>query len=367
MVKKLSLILVLVSFVLANGIAFAASSNDAKSKQPQAQQAPPVVVKLMSAQQKTWEETIQETGSLSAFDGIMLSSEVNGRITHIYFKSGQEVKKAEPLIEIFPDIVKAELEKAQAQLKKSKLDYQRNYKLSKKGFVDKSTLDSYIATRDSDQANVNNYKAQLEQHEITAPFSGNIGLRLVSLGDYVSSGQNLVSLQSLDPIRVDFSVPQKYIGDINIGDKVSITSQAFSTTYTGKIYAKDSIVDANTRMMNIRATIDNPKHILVPGTFVEVTLSITHPQPVIVIPQTAVVYSVGGDYVYVMRDNKAAKTQITLGNTIADNMLIVLKGLKVGDQVIVEGQMKLFDGSPVITEQEYQQYAAKKMQSANKK
>ncbi len=366
MFKKILLVLILTCATLINGV-FAADSNNAKSSKSQAQQMPPVVVKVVSAQQKTWEESIQETGSLSAFDGIMLSSEVNGRITHIYFKSGQDVTQGQPLIEIFPDIVKAELEKAQAQLQKSKLDYQRNYKLYKKGFVDKAILDGYIATRDSAQADVNNYTAQLDQHIIKAPFSGNIGLRLVSLGDYVSTGQNLVSLQSLDPIRVDFSVPQKYINAISVGDKASITSQAFSTTYTGKVYAKDSIVDANTRMINIRATINNPKHILVPGTFVEVALTVTHPQPVIVIPQTAVVYSVGGNYVYVMRDHKAVKTQVTLGNTIADNMLIVTKGLKSGDQVISQGQMKLFDGYPVMTEQEYQQYAAQSAQAINKK
>lgn len=362
MFRKITFLVALSCTVSFMGIG-ALAAND-KKQQPQ---IPPTVVKVVAAQQKTWQQSIQETGSLSAFNGVLLSSEVNGRITKIFFKSGQYVKEGTPLIEIFPDIVKAELDKAKAELEKDKLDYERNIKLFKKGFVDKSTIDKFKAALDSAQADVNDFQAQLSQHLIKAPFDGNIGLRQVSLGDYVSPGQDLVSLQSIDPIRVDFSVPQKYIPSMKVGDMVTLTSQAFTKDYQGKIYAFDANVDSNTRMINVRAKVANPEHKLVPGTFVEVNINITHPQPVIMIPQTAVVYSMGANYVFLMQGGKAIQTPIELGSIIKDGMVIVTKGLKAGDQVITEGQMKLFNGFPVVTEQQYQQYIATQMQANTKK
>ena len=174
-------------------------------------QMPPTVVSTAQVQQKNWQDSIMETGTLTAYNGIMLSPEMQGRITKIYFKSGQMVKKGDPLIQIYPDVYEAKLERAKAQLKKSTSDYKRYLELYKKGFVDKSTLDSYTASMDSDKADVDQYVANLNELLIKAPFDAKVGLRKISLGDYVKPGDQLVSLQSLDPIRADFYVPDHSI------------------------------------------------------------------------------------------------------------------------------------------------------------
>ncbi|KPJ67513.1 MAG: hypothetical protein AMJ43_04495 [Coxiella sp. DG_40] len=330
----------------------------------QKHQMPPTVVETVKAQSKIWQDSISSTGTISALNGIKLSSEIPGRITKIYFKSGQFVEQGAPLIQIYPDVIKAQFEKAQAQLKLSKLEYERDLKLYKKKFVSKEELDKLKANLDSATAEVNLQSAQLKQYLLTAPFSGKLGLRKVSLGDYVNPGEDLVSLQSVDPMLIDFSVPQIYQGEIQIGDQVTITSDALPKVYNGKISAIDSIIDPNTRMIGIQATIPNQDNVLVPGTFVEVQIQIKQAEPAIVIPTTALVYSTAGNYVFRLIDNKAVKTNVTLGKMLKNNQIIVTQGLHDGDTVIIGGQVKLFDGSPVLTEQEYQNTAT---QMLNKK
>lgn len=330
----------------------------------QKHQMPPTVVETAQAQSKIWQDSISSTGTISAYNGIKLSSEIPGRITEIYFKSGQLVEQGAPLIQIYSDVIKAQFEKAQAQLKLSKLEYERDLKLYQKKFVSKEELDKLKANLDSATAEVNLQNAQLKQYLLTAPFSGKLGLRKVSLGDYVNPGEDLVSLQSVDPMLVNFSVPQIYQGEIQIGDQVTITSDALPKAYNGNISAIDSIVDPNTRMIGIQATIVNHDNLLVPGTFVEAQIKIKQAYPVIVIPTTALVYSTNNNYVFRLINHKAVKTNVTLGKMLKNNQIIITQGLHDGDTIIIGGQVKLFDGSAVLTEQEYQNAA---IQMLNKK
>jgi membrane fusion protein (multidrug efflux system) len=358
--KKNLILAIMLLFCCGFASKILAKQNDARQKH----QMPPIVVETAQAQSKIWQDSISSTGTISAFNGIKLSPEIPGRITKIYFKSGQSVEQDAPLIQIYPDVIKAQFEKAQAQLKLSTLEYERNLKLYKKKFVSKEELDKLKANLDSATAEVNLQNAQLKQYLLTAPFSGKLGLRKVSLGDYVNPGEDLVSLQSVDSMLVDFSVPQVYQGEIQAGDQVAITSDALPKIYNGKISAIDSIVDPNTRMIGIQATVPNYDNILVPGTFVEVQIKIKHAYPVIVIPTTALVYSTSDNYVFRMIDHKAVKTNVTLGKMLKNNQIIITQGLHDGDTVIIGGQVKLFDGSPVLTEQEYQKAAT---QILNKK
>ena len=354
MCKRYLILAIMLLFCCGFTLTILAKQNNASQKH----QMPPTVVETAKAQSKIWQDSISSTGTISAFNGIMLSPEIPGRITKIYFKSGQYVKQGTPLIQIYPDVIKAQLEKAQAQLKLSKLEYARNSKLYKKKFVSKEELDKLKANLDSATAEVNLQNAQLKQYLMTAPFSGKLGLRKVSLGDYVNPGKDLVSLQSVDPMMIDFSVPQVYQGEIQVGDQVAITSDALPKTYNGKISAIDSIVDLNTRMIGVQASVPNNDRILVPGTFVEVQIKIKHAYPIVVIPTTALVYSTRGNYVYRMINHKAVKTNITIGKMLKNNQIIITQGLHDGDIVVIGGQVKLFDGSSVITEQEYQQSVA---------
>ena len=333
----------------------------AKSKK-QGMQIPPTVVELTQAKMQNYQQSISEIGSLSAFEGINVSPEISGRVTNIYFHSGDVVKKGQPLIQIFPDIIKAELEKAQAQYQTSTVNYNRYKKLAVKGYYDKADLDIKKAEMESNKATVNQLNAQLSQTLIKASFDGKLGLREISLGDYIQPGTNIVSLQQLNPIRVDFSVSEVYIDQIKLGGQVKIISRAFpGKNFTGTIYAFNSIINVNTRTLDTRAKITNNKYLLIPGTFVEVTILIGTPAQVMLLPETAIVYSTSSDYVYLMKNHKAVKTPVTLGTKIGDNKVIIKKGLTTEDKVILGGQLKIHDGSPVMTQQEMQQMMAKQM------
>lgn len=310
---------------------------------------PPAFVAVTNPVKTTWQDSIAMTGSLASFNGITVKAEAAGRITHIYFSSGQMVKKGDLIIEIFPDIIKAQLKQAEAQLALSKTNYKRFAELLKKGFVTQAEFDSATATLESNQAIVDQFKAQLSQTLIKAPFSGKIGLKLISLGDYVNIGQNIVQLEALDPIEVDFSVPEIYMSQIKVGTKVSLKISAYpKETFDGAIYAINASVDASTRTLDVRASIPNPDSKLLPGTFAEVSMSLGDPITVLTIPQTTIVYDPQGNYVYRVINNHAVKTVITLGKKIADNQIIIPQGLSPNDVVITEGQIKIGDGAPVI-------------------
>ena len=326
------------------------------------QEIPPTIVKTVVVEQENFQDTISAVGTLVALNGITLSPNVAGRVTSIYFHSGEYVKKGTPLLEIFPDIVKANLKKAKAQLENDETNYNRYLKMYEKGFIDKSSLDKYKAQYDMSKAEVDSQSSQLDQYMVKAPFTGKLGIRRVSIGNYVTPGVDITSLQAIDPIRVNFSIPQKYLGFLSMGDVVSITSDAFADEYFGKINAINSIVNENTRTIDVQAQIPNPEHVLIPGTFVEVNIKIKTPKPVLTIPATAVVYGADSDSVFRMLNNRAVQTNIELGDILPDNKVIVTKGLKKGDVIISEGQTKLFNGFPVLTEREFQQMMMKKFE-----
>ena len=343
MLKRTLTILLLFSTVLV--------SVDTLAKEKDSNALPPTIVKVITAKQKEWQATVKAIGSLSAIEGIDVNPEIPGRVINIYFKSGQYVKKGQPIIQLYSDIIKASLESAKAQLKLSKVDFDRFFKLYKQGFYSKADLDKATATRDSSQSSVDLYEAQLSQTLIKTPFAGKLGLRKISIGDFLSAGEAIVSIEAVDPIRIDFSIPEVYIEQIKIGDEISIKSHAFKETYKGKIYAFNSIVDTKTRSLDMRASIPNKQYKLIPGTFIEVTVYFGDKKNLVVVPQNAIVYSPSGNYVYRMIENKAVKTPVKLGKKIENNEVIILEGLKTGDVVITEGQLKLYDGSKVITEQ----------------
>jgi membrane fusion protein, multidrug efflux system len=340
---------ILLTSLTAAILATTASITLAASKQDAAAKIPPAVVSAIKVTQKPWQQTISATGTLSASKGITVKAEAQGRLKKIFFQSGQMIKKGEPLVEINPDILKAQLEQTQAQLHLSQLDYNRNLKLYKQHFVSKADLDKSKASLDGYKAQIQEFLAKLDQTLIRAPFTGKLGLKQVSIGDYLNLGQAIVDLQALDPIRVDFSVPQTYLTKLNLGDKIAIQSEAIDGKFTGSVYAFNSIVDQSTRMLNLRANVPNKENKLVPGTFVEVTLFLGQPQNVIIAPQTAIVYDPDGNYVYKLENHKAVKANVILGQKLPNNEIIIQSGLQDGDNIISGGQTKLHDGSPVMT------------------
>lgn len=315
------------------------------SKQPK---IPPSPVEIAKVTAENWQDKISSTGTISAIKGVTISAEVAGRVTKIYFKSGADVKKGEPLFQIYPDVLEAELQNDQAALALAQVNYDRAAALYLKRVASKEQLDQYTAQLQQAQANVNETKANLVLHNIVAPFSGRIGLKTVDVGDYVNVGDQLVSLQQMNPLRIDFYVPDRYIDKLAIGDKVDVmpSSSAESVVYVGQVYAFNSIVETDTRTFSMWAKIPNPGETLIPGTYVNVDVYIGQPHQVLTIPQTAALYSPQGDYVFKVVDGKAVKTPAVFGQR-QHNWIEVKSGLKVNDVVITAGQLRVFDGAQI--------------------
>ncbi len=312
------------------------------------QPRPPVVVKVGTAKQQQWYSQIKATGTISAFQGIIVRPEVAGRITHIYFDSGTYTEKDKPLFQIYPDVLQAQLLRYEAAFKLAVLDYERGKKLYNKGVVSRQDFDTLSSNLEQKRALVDETKAQLVQHNIRAPFDGQLGLRMVDAGEYVQLGQNLVSLQQLSPIRVQFSVPESYLPLLALQQEIEITPSANpAITEKGKVYAFDSAIDPNTRTIAMRASVPNKDHLLIPGGFVNVTLFAGKKHPVITVPQTAINYSTLGVSVYLATDKNTAKSiPITVGDRMGSD-IEVKTGLRAGQKVIIAGQLKLFDGAKI--------------------
>lgn len=318
------------------------SGNDAMPSMP------PTVVETASVKSQVWQEEIPATGTLSANQGVMIKPDVAGKVTKIFFTSGSYIEEGKPLIQIYPDILQAQLDRNKAALRLSELDFQRYAALYKKGSIAKSQYDQAAAKLAQDKAVTEQTEAELRQHTLTAPFAGQAGLRLVDLGDYVSPGQNIVSLQAIDPMRVEFSIPEVYLNLLAIGQTVDIKTAANpTTTFKGTVYAFDSVVDPNTRSLDMWAHIPNKDHQLVPGTFANLTLHAGSKKETLVIPQSAVVYNPQSNYVFTVINNTAKKKPITIGLRKKDQVEII-HGLQPGEVVVTAGQLKLFDGSPVL-------------------
>lgn len=337
MFKKISAIIAVMAFLT---FGYAAKT----------QQMPPAAVNVVTAKTAIWQKTIVSTGTLVSDQGITIKSDISGRITQMFFKSGSYVKEGENILQIFPDILQAQLEQDQANLALTKLTYDRYVNLYKKQAVSASDYDTAASNYKVALATVAQTQAQLDQTLIKAPFNGYLGIEQVNVGDYLSAGDPIVNIEDTDPMFTDFSVPEVYSKKVLRGQKIAVTSPAYGKRiFVGEVAAIESLIDPNTRTLQIRASIPNKANILVPGSFVIVKLFIGEPKPLISLPQTAIVYSPQGDYVYVVKDNKAVKTMVKLGERGEVNIFIT-SGLSVGDIVVSEGQQRLSDGSAVQIE-----------------
>ena len=312
---------------------------------------PPTVVSITKVQQQLWQEVIPAVGSLSALQGIIVHPEINGRVTKIFFRAGQKVVKNTPLVQLNPTIIKADLALAKAQLHLSELDYQRQKTLASKHLASQAMLDKALATRNTNQAIVARNQALLEQTFIRAPFSGTLGLNQIEVGDFVIAGNTpIVSLQDSDTLKINFSIAEKYIRHIHIGQKITVKSDIHpETTLIATITAYNNRIDPQTRSLAVRAEVPNTKHQLFAGGFVNIGIQSTA-QPVLTIPQTALSYSPEGEFVFTIHNNMAHKVKVVTGAHIHDN-IIVRSGLRQSDIIVKTGQFKLHDHAPVITKE----------------
>jgi len=308
----------------------------------------PVTVEAVKVAFMALPQTITAVGSLRSDESVTLRPEVAGRIASIQFQEGQRVNKGVTLVRLDPAINDAEVQQARANLKLAKSKYDRAVDLAKSNFISGQARDEAENNLRVAEAALQLAQAKREKMEIRAPFGGTIGLRVVSVGDYVKEGADIVNLESIDPLKVDFRVPEIYMQQVQVGQSLTVALDAMpERRFEGKVFAVNPLVDAAGRSIVIRAIVRNPDTSLRPGMFARVALITRDAKNALVVPEQAVVPQGDEQYVFRVVDGKAARTKVELGQR-RDSKVEVLKGLGPNDTVVVAGQLKLREGTSVV-------------------
>jgi membrane fusion protein (multidrug efflux system) len=323
----------------------AAAAPGAPSAAPSA--GAPMVVEATKVALQALPQTITAVGSLRSDESVTLRPEVAGRISAINFNEGQHVSKGMTLLRLDPAINKAEVQQARANLKLAQSKYDRAVELSQRNFISGQAKDEAENNLRVAEAAVALVEARLAKTEIKAPFSGVIGLRVVSVGDYVKEGADMVNLESIDPLKVDFRVPETYMRQVQPGQTLTVTLDALpGRKFDGKVLAVNPLVDAAGRAVVIRAIVRNADTSLRPGMFTRVNLITRDEKEALVVPEQAIVPQGDEQYVFRIVDGKAARVKVDIGQR-RDGKVEVTKGLTVNDIVVTAGQLKLRDGMAV--------------------
>lgn len=308
-----------------------------------AQQNPaaPVTVEAAPIKTEHLERTIDAVGSLVSNESVVMSPEIAGRITGIEFEEGAPVKKGDVLIRLDDSIYKAQLSQARAALGLSQANHKRAVELYEKKINAVSRVDETLAQRNSDSAAVELAQAQLDKTVIRAPFDGIVGLRQVSSGDYVTQGQALINLESIDPLKVNFKVAETNLSFLKAGQPLTATVDAFpNRTFDGEVYAIDPLIDTAGRTVSLRGRIPNPDLLLRPGLFARIRLVIDTTQDALMVSEEALVPQGEEQFVYKVVDNKVSMAKVKTGQR-KSGMVEITEGLKAGDVIVTAGQMKL--------------------------
>jgi membrane fusion protein (multidrug efflux system) len=314
--------------------------------------APAVTVSTVAATSQSWPLRLTAVGTVRAVTGTDVTTEADGIVDGIHFESGRRVRAGTLLLTLDRSVDEAQLRALEAQAKLARLQVERIHKLYASRAVSASDLDQAQAQAEADEADVAAQQAKIEQKVIRAPFAGVLGIRQVNLGQHLAPGTAIVSLQSLDPVYVDFRLPQQRLSVVRAGLPVEVqVDTGEEHTLRGRITAIAPQVDASTRNFESRATVRNPDQVLKPGMFAEVRVELGPGEEVTVVPQTAIQFSSYGDSVWVIGrapDGKlnATRRVVTTGRRQGDLVQIV-KGLAAGEQVASSGLLKLREGAMV--------------------
>jgi membrane fusion protein (multidrug efflux system) len=292
-------------------------------------------------------QTITTVGSLRSDESVMLRPEVAGRISAILFREGEPVQRGKVLVRLDPVVNEAEVRQARANLTLAKSKYDRSVDLARQNFISGQAKDEAENNLKVAEAALSLAEAHLAKTEIRAPFSGVLGLRVVSVGDYVKEGADLVNIESIDPLKVDFRVPETFFRQVGQGQVLSIALDAMpGTAYQGRVIAVNPLIDAAGRSVVIRAQVDNREAKLRPGMFARVRLVTRDVQDAMVVPEQAIVPEGDEQYVFRVQDGRAVRTRVETGQR-RDAKVEIVRGLAAEDVVVVAGQIKLRDGAPV--------------------
>ncbi len=306
-----------------------------------------ITVEAIKVATVTLPQTITTVGSLRSDESVTLRPEVAGRISSIAFQEGQRVAKGALLVRLDTAVPQAEAQQARANYVLAKTKFDRAVDLAKSNFISGQAKDEAENNLKVAEASLQLAEAKLAKMDLRAPFSGIIGLRSVSVGDYVKEGADLVNLEAIDPLKVDFRLPEVYMRQVQVGQALQIQLDALpGKTFEGRVFAVNPLIDAAGRAVVIRAIVRNPDTSLRPGMFARVRVITRDAQEALVLPEQALVPQGDQQFVYRVVDGKAVRTKVEVGQR-RDAKVEILNGLGKDDVVVTAGQLKLRDGAPV--------------------
>ena len=359
MTRRMIIMLVVVAVVAGAIVGFNAFKARMIRQFMASNAAPPATVTTLTAEVQEWQPQIAAVGSLRAVRGVDVTTEIAGMVRSLHFRSGDEVKAGQLLVQLNADADAAQLRSLQAAADLAASVLERDRAQLAAQAISQAQVDADVADLASKRALVAQQQATLEKKSIRAPFAGKIGITTVNPGQYLNPGDKIVTLQALDPVYADFSLPQRQAVDIAVGQVVSVASDAHpEDRFAGRVNAIDPRIDTATRNLMIEAAVPNPRRALVPGMFVDVRIDTGEKKRYLTVPQTAITFNPYGATVFLAQDSgkkdaqgnpvlEARQVFVKPGPTRGDQVAI-LDGLEPGATVITSGQLKLKNGTPLV-------------------
>ncbi|MCE9648913.1 MAG: efflux RND transporter periplasmic adaptor subunit [Parvibaculum sp.] len=364
MTRRMAIMLIVAGVIFGGLIAFLIGRGIMIKRFMASMGQPPQTVSSMVVGYENWNPTLKAVGTLKALKGTDIAPQLSGVVAEIPFQSDSDVKAGDLLLRLDDRDDVANLNALKAASELARLTYNRSKELVRSRAVSQAQLDNATANLKSAEAQVAAQQALVDKKNIRAPFDGHVGIRLVDLGQYLAPGQKVTTLQSLDPIFVDFTLPQQSLRLVSMGQTVALRTDAYpDMTFAGKVVAVDPKLDAQTRNVAARAELANPDRKLLPGMFGSIEITIGEPQKQLTLPQTSITYNPYGETVFLIvkgkhgEDSKVPLTAqqkfVKTGETRGDQVAI-LSGVGEGDTVVTAGQLKLKNGTPVVINNDIQ-------------
>lgn len=373
MIKRLVIALILVVLVVGGIVGFNMFRSNAIKQYFANMPKPKLTVSTTVAEPMTWKPEIQAIGTVSARSGVDLTVEVSGVVRNIAFKSNEKVKAGQLLVQLDDAVQRANLEAEKAQAALDQQNLERAIELQKRQVGPQSNVQQAQAAASASAAQVDSLQAVLDQKRVTAPFSGTIGIPQIDVGKYLTPGDVVATLQDLDTMRVDFTVPEQQLPDLKIGQSVRLGLTGDDLKFEGKVIGIDPKVDPSTRLVSVRAEISNPNGALTPGQFAQVRVELPAEDNIIALPETALTTSLYGDFIYAVvpadKDGKATTGKVDANdknqNLVAHQVFVktgrqsegrveIKEGVKPGDVVVDAGQNRLTNGAAVTIDNSVQ-------------
>jgi membrane fusion protein (multidrug efflux system) len=358
MIKRMIIMLLLVGVVLGGFFGFQVFKASIIKKVMAGMSNPAQTVSTITAGSQQWQSHVDAVGTIRAVNGADLSLEVAGIVDELHFESGDDVAAGTVLLRLRSNDDIAKLQALQATADLAQVNYDRDLKQYRAQAISQATLDTDQFNLKNARAQANEQQAVVDKKILRAPFAGHLGIRMVDVGQFLNPGTTVVTLQALDPVYVDFFLPQQALDQIKVGQTIAVKVDTYpGQSFAGKIAAINPQVDPTSRNVQMRATLANPDHRLLPGMYATISIDVGKPEAHVTLPQTAIAYNPYGSTVFLVEASGAAhvakQTFVTTGATRGDQVA-VLTGVKDGDVIVTAGQIKLHNGSPVTIDNKIQ-------------